>query len=286
MKFNCIQDYTQLANFIAELNIQKHHHIGYCGENVKEIKQTLETDFSCEAFILVMNEQEIVGAIGLDIDETDNSAEVWGPFIKINEGAEQVLEVMWQELLKKHDDIKNFSFFINEENVIGQNFMQVLGANCTGNHQVLLLKKENFQVANLMNSTLFNNRYFEAFVQLHNNVFPNTYYKADAIVNRLNAENELIVLANDDYTIKGYVYIEVDYEHHEASIEYIAIAPQFQGQGLGTELLKIAMNRIFTEHQIEEVQLCVDSKNSRAINLYIATGFEVKYKLNSFLVGG
>ena len=25
MKFNCIQDYTQLANFIAELNIQKHH---------------------------------------------------------------------------------------------------------------------------------------------------------------------------------------------------------------------------------------------------------------------
>ena len=116
MQLNCIQDYTQLANFIAELNIQKQHHIGYCGENVKEIKQTLETDFSCEAFILVMNEQEIVGAIGLDIDETDNSAEVWGPFIKTNIGAEQVLEVMWQELLKKHDDIKNFSFFINEEN--------------------------------------------------------------------------------------------------------------------------------------------------------------------------
>ena len=77
----------------------------------------------------------------------------------------------------------------------------------------------------------------------------------------------------------------MDYEHSEASIEYIAIAPQFQGKGLGTELLKIAMHRVFNEHQIEEVQLCVDSNNSRAINLYIATGFEVKYKLSSFCLG-
>ena len=282
MKLTCIQNYTQLANFIAELNRQKQYHIGYCGENVQEIEQTLRTDFSCEAFILAINEQEIVGAIGLDLDEIGNGAEVWGPFIKTNEGTEQILEVMWQELLKYHTDIKHFSFFINEENVIGQYFMQMIGANCTGNHQILHLKKENFQVDSLMNSTLFNNHYFKAFAELHHKVFPNTYYNADAIVNRLNAENELIVLANDDYTIKGYVYIEVDCNHHEASIEYIAIAPPFQGNGLGTELLKIAMNRIFTEHQIEEVKLCVDSNNSRAINLYIAAGFEVKYELSSF----
>ena len=282
MKLTCIQNYTQLANFIAELNRQKYHHIGYCGENVQEIEQTLRTDFSREAFILAIDEQEIVGAIGLDIGETGNDAEVWGPFIKINEGTEQILEVIWQELLKHHNDIKNFSFFINEENVIGQKFMQMFGAKCTGNHQILLLKKENFQVENLMHSTLFNSYYFEAFVELHNTVFPNTYYNANDIVNRLNTENELLVLANEDYTIKGYVYIEVDCEHHEASIEYIAIAPQFQGQGLGTELLKIAMDRVFTEHQIEEVQLCVDSNNSRGINLYIAAGFEVKHKLSSF----
>lgn len=285
MKLSCIQNYTQLANFIAELNIQKQYHIGYCGENVQEIEQTLRTDFSCEAFILAIDKQEIVGAIGLDIDETGNGAEVWGPFIKNNGGFEQRLAVIWQELLKHHNDIKNLSFFINEENIIGQNFMQMLSAKCTGKYQILLLKKENFQVENLMNSTLFNNHYFEAFAELHHKAFPNTYYNADAIVNRLNAENELIVLANDDYKIKGYVYIEVDDEHREASIEYMAIAPQFQGKGLGTELLKITMNRIFNEHQIDEVRLCVDSDNSQAINLYIAAGFEVKHMLSSFCLG-
>ena len=60
-------------------------HIGYCGESKEGIYDTLTSDFSdlelANSFLVAYQDEEIIGAIGLDIDLEDRSAEVWGPFV-------------------------------------------------------------------------------------------------------------------------------------------------------------------------------------------------------------
>ena len=78
-------DLKEVAHFIAQLNTEEQHNIGYCGQNEQELLRTLQEDFIDGEFtsiVAAFDNENIQALIGLDID--DNSCEVWGPF-SINE---------------------------------------------------------------------------------------------------------------------------------------------------------------------------------------------------------
>lgn len=72
---------ADLADFLEEMNKEECSHIGYCGENNKEIYDTLINDFSDievnQSIVVAYFGDRIVGALGFDIDEENKSAEVW-----------------------------------------------------------------------------------------------------------------------------------------------------------------------------------------------------------------
>ncbi|WP_107841493.1 GNAT family N-acetyltransferase [Metasolibacillus meyeri] len=267
----------QLAQFLAQLNNEPAHHIGYCGEDVEEIEQTLREDFMESAFAITYDNERIVAAIGLDIDGT--SAEVWGPFMQCREQV-PLLVNMWSQLLEKHSTIHTFQFFINEENKVATEFIKAIGAQQTGWHSVLRWQQQ--EQPEMIHFNLYEPKFYESFAVLHNEAFPNTYYDAKTIVQRLNDTHELLLLINEEEQLQGYAYIEVDALHQWAVIEYIAIAPAFRRQGLGTKLLAMALTRISATHQIQEVQLTVSTANEGALHLYRAAGFIIKHELVSY----
>jgi ribosomal protein S18 acetylase RimI-like enzyme len=63
--------------------------------------------------------------------------------------------------------------------------------------------------------------------------------------------------------------------HAEARILSIAVSPDFQGMGIGTELMKRAM-AYFAAKGEERVRLEVRPENAAAIHLYEKLGFETK----------
>ena len=79
-------DIGELAAFLAEVNNEPSLHIGYCGSEKESILHDLTHDFSdldlASSFAVAYEGDIIVGAMGLDIDKDDLSAEVWGPFLK------------------------------------------------------------------------------------------------------------------------------------------------------------------------------------------------------------
>lgn len=267
----------QLAQFLALLNNEPAHHIGYCGENVEEIEQALREDFTEDAFVIAYANEHITAAIGLDIDGT--SAEVWGPFMQQAEQA-PLLITMWQQLLEKQPSITKFQFFINEQNKLAIEFAEAIDAKQTGQHAVLLWQQQEQQAETSFN--FYEPQFYEAFAAIHNAAFPNTYYNAETIIKRLSNENELLLLVNEEGQLQGYAYIEVDALYKNAAIEYIAIAPAFWRQGLGTKLLMMVLAHIGRVHQISEVRLTVDRENEAALRLYKAAGFTVKHELISY----
>ena len=278
-------DLEELSLFLSEINKHKKSNIGYCGEKVEEIYQTLKEDFVSGDhgdinFILARNSEEIIAAIGLDIDET--SAEVWGPF---NQTSSVNLQYpLWEELKNENPTVQTFSFFINKENLQQQQFMKEIKAKKTGEHLILEMKERSFERVSKMNSVPFIESDFKAFEELHKETFPSTYYDARTIIERLGAVNNLRVLKSESNELQGYTYYEVNPEMSEASLEYIAISTKAQNQGLGTMMLKEALTDMFSYPQIKEITLTVNHTNSLANHLYMKTGFEQKDSLITYLL--
>ena len=284
-KIEKVKDLEELSQFLSKLNKQKKSHIGYCGENVEEIYQTLKEDFVTDngdiSFLIARNNiGEIVAAIGFDIDET--SAEVWGPFNQTS--SVKLQHQLWDQFVNDNPTVQAFNFFINKENTKQQSFMDELKSKKTGEHLILEINEQNFDRVKKIQSTSFKQSDFQAFEKLHNQAFPDTYYDAKTITERLSNECILKVLKTEYNELVGYAYFEIDTEMADASLEYIAISPKAQNQGLGKMLLKETLTEMFSYSQIKEIKLCVDNTNSQANHVYMKVGFESKDILISYFL--
>ena len=121
----------------------------------------------------------------------------------------------------------------------------------------------------------------KSFSELHQLAFPNTYYSSEQILSRISKDNLLLIIQHD-MELKGYVYVEASPLHGEGAIEYIAVSPDYRGQGLAKKLMKAALHHLFSYDSIEEITLSVESSNKAAIALYMDTGFRVKHTLVAY----
>jgi ribosomal protein S18 acetylase RimI-like enzyme len=67
-------------------------------------------------------------------------------------------------------------------------------------------------------------------------------------------------------------------------IQTVGLAPEFRGQGLGTQLLAFAEQRILRDHQ--NVFLCVSSFNRAGRRFYARLGYHEVGELTDFLIAG
>ncbi|MBB4826182.1 ribosomal protein S18 acetylase RimI-like enzyme [Sporosarcina luteola] len=269
----------ELAVFVAEANKQPCHHVGFCGEKTEEIIDGLQKDFSDlewrQSFRVAYQSDQIVGALGFDVDLADQSAEVWGPFV-LEEDLE-LADMLWDVLYKSvEDQVNHFHFFYQVQNETLKRFIAKLGGIEKGRH--IVLSAEIGEQLTVLPSGIeaYEPSCWTSFQALHNELFPQTYYDAQTICNRLNEYNQLLLLRAADERIKGYVYVEADPQNGGGSIEYIAVSSAFRKQGIGTQLLQAALARLFAFEKTNEIKLCVSTSNEVAINLYKAAGFYPK----------
>ncbi|MCM3710159.1 GNAT family N-acetyltransferase [Sporosarcina luteola] len=272
-----------LAAFLAEMNTQKSQHIGYCGDSKEEIYDTITSDFSdlelAKSFMVAYEKEDIVGAIGLDTDLEDRTAEVWGPFVSEAFIQTNLVNELWEKVIAlSASQVDQYNFFLNRENVHATEFSILQGGKSTGQHTVLVAKKSE-RVRVVEEGVIgYNSAYEESFAELHGQAFPSTYYSAQTILGRLSKQNQLFIATSEDQ-LTGYVYIEADPRHGEGYIEYIAVSDRFRRQGIGKKLLSFALDQLFRYEEIEDISLCVENGNEKAIKLYQAVGFRVKYEL-------
>ncbi|MFB1082519.1 GNAT family N-acetyltransferase [Jeotgalibacillus sp. JSM ZJ347] len=278
-------DAKELSVYLEKMNTQSRSHVGFCGEQHEEIYDTLMNDFSDLAlqvsFAVAYDQSDIVGAIGLDVDLDGGYADIWGPFV--TDENPDVAQALWNKLmLNIPEKVKSCSFFINQNNTFAKEFALQNNAQYSGADQVLNITRMTFANESITTSASIDKVFYDSFAGLHNEVFPKTYYNADSILNRLNHNHHLLVISENESKIKGYVYIEANPEHGEGNIEYVAVSPEFRGQGIGKELIIAALEKLFSYPGIDEITICVSAENTAAINLYKSVGFTVKYVLDSY----
>lgn len=278
------EDIKQIASFIADFNSKKECHIGYCGTDREEIENSLIEDILDipfqESFIVAKENEKLIGVLGFDSDIESNSAEIWGPFI-IKEKWNIAVE-LWDKMIKKlPKEINLISMFVNKEN---KNCIQLatnLNFNKVSEETILIFERKDIDKLRDIPIIELSSDYNEDMQSLHDKIFPNTYYSGSQIIDRMNNHRKVFInIENKNFA--GYIYVEVNPEFGEGSIEFFAVDESERGKGIGSKLLTMALRSIFTFASIDNITLCVNSENEKALKLYKKVGFIEKHQLYYF----
>ncbi|WP_059104842.1 GNAT family N-acetyltransferase [Shouchella shacheensis] len=277
---------TLLSAFLAKVNKQSEHHIGYCGDEEGEILQTLEEDFAKgENFVVATKNGTIIAGLGFDMNTEGGQIEVWGPFVD-DPNWEGVALSLWEQLVSRQP-ISGYVVhgFCNKENEKAQRFLLNRGAKKEGEHHVLEKNQEGVSFL-AMNKKIAEPDAVDvkAFAALHDFEFPDTYYGSDEILKRCGEDRRLFVSAEEG-EVTGYIYVEAQPAFKEGSIEYVAVAPHHRGKGVGRALLAYALRFLFEEKNIAATSITVSEKDVAAYRLYSSCGFSLKHKLVSYRIG-
>ncbi len=280
-----IDELETVAEFIENMNQREEHHIGYCGTDKQEIKDALIGDLSDvpfeASFLIATINKSIIGIIGFDADVENKSAEIWGPFIH-RENAEY-LPALWNKMLEILPlEITTLGLFPNQKNDLINEFT-LRNPILKTSAQTILQVTQHLQQEEIWSFHELTPEYYDQMKKLHDQTFPDTYYNGAQIIERINPQRKVLIHTKEKKLI-GYIYVEVEPNFGDANIEFFAVEPSERKKGMGAALLQMALGWIFTFKEIQDVTLCVESSNKKAISLYQKIGFKKKYQLNYFLI--
>ncbi|SFB05331.1 Acetyltransferase (GNAT) family protein [Lentibacillus halodurans] len=265
------------ANFIAMLNRQKKYHIGFCGTDPEEVMDALNEDIT--NITAAAEKDRLVGLIGMDAE--DDRAEIWGPFVDPGYDSE-VAFAIWERILKDiPSTVKHFSLFPNVDNDLVKSFAERLHFKQKADQVILTISKDRW--GDLPNADLneLSRAEIAVFKNLHDRVFPGTYYSGQEIIKRISHRQRVFVV-HDNGRLAGYAYLEADPNYGEGSIEFIAVDEPFRSRGYGKQLLAAAVKWLFSFKSINDIQLCVSADNQGALGLYQSVGFSAEHEIALF----
>ncbi|WP_353094343.1 GNAT family N-acetyltransferase [Tissierella praeacuta] len=279
------EDIKKISDFVAELNKKEESHIAYCGNDSKEIENSLIEDITDitfdKSFLIAKENNKIIGVLGFDGDMERNNAEIWGPFIE--DGKWGIVTEMWDKMLELlPKEIRMISMFVNNKNYNCIRLASILDFNKNSEESILEFERsslDNLDDVCLVELVIDD---FEAMKELHDKNFPNTYYSGEEIILRLNNHRKVFV-CKEANELAGYIYVEAEPEFGEGNIEFFAVNELKRGKGVGCKLLTMALKWLFSFDSIDSISLCANSQNENAINLYKKVGFKEKHQLSYFM---
>jgi ribosomal protein S18 acetylase RimI-like enzyme len=270
------ENFEDIVKFISRLNNDGTHHIGYFGTDEADIRQTLRElePPIAGTFQLAMEDGRIVGVLGAEADPEIGRAWLFGPLIEHTDW--QTVADRLYEALKPliPAGIHEHELFCDMRNLNVQEFAARHGFPLRSENALLVLEKSNFGMCEIPDQSIekYSDPFFEQFNELHNNLFPNTYYTARQIVEKQNDKTRLFIAANADI-LQGYVFCKAEPETGQGYLDFIGVPPQFQGQGIGKRLMSAALGWMFSMPGIKKVAETVNTNNITALRLYNQFGF-------------
>ncbi|WP_349407714.1 GNAT family N-acetyltransferase [Pseudalkalibacillus sp. SCS-8] len=287
INFSTELDLETVSQFIARLNKQPEHHVGYCGDQPNEILHALFNDFSDfpleQSMVAAYENDRMIGVLGIDIDEKTLEGELWGPFI-VHENWIDVASEMLRHLKRNSPiSLKRLHGFYNVKNKRAHTFMKGLDAAKKHTHAILKVTRDTMLPMQQTNQEIIEltDDYFEDFSSLHDETFKDTYYSSQEIIERIDDEKKVFI-AVEQGKVLGYVYCEATPSFAAGDIHFIGVSPSYRKRGLGRSLMRKSLSFMFSFPEIDEIILCVGTRNEKAYNLYIQSGFTEEHRLVAY----
>jgi len=275
-------DFEAISTLIAEQNKRAETHCIHSdtGEDAHSIcNEMTRLDAEGEiCFVMASIEGQVTSAMGCELDVELGRGWLRGPFIvDLQNDWNASASVLFKGLLDVLPvSIHQLDTFLNVENRRGndfyfsQNFQQLRLVH------VYLCKAPENPVPNTDLCKRLHPRQAQAFVDLHQTVFPGTYATGQRILDKLDDQHQVFV-GEQENEMMGYLYAAIEEDTGDGSIEFVGVREEARGKGIGRKLLQTALYWLFEVKQVPQVLLVVNDNLANACSLYESVGFRLKY---------
>ncbi|HLO31866.1 MAG TPA: GNAT family N-acetyltransferase [Anaerolineales bacterium] len=272
----CKDRFEELIRFVARLNPDGAHHIGFFGESEADIRASLaESQIPpADAFTLAYEADRVVGTFGVDADPEISRAWLFGPLIE-HADWHMIAEQLYASILPLVPvNIRDYDLFCDVQNVHIDEFALKHGFPLTSENAVLILAREDYRpIAKRQTQIIpYQEAFFEHLEKLHKTLFPNAYFTARQMVEKID-ELHCLFLAVEDGNLFGYHFGKIEPESESSYVDFIGTDVSARRRGIGADLLASGLDWMLAVPTTQKVRLTVNANNVAARHLYEKFGF-------------
>lgn len=279
------EEHRAVAHFIARLNADAKHQIGYLGDNPKEVVHSLTQDSPVLTnSVVARRDGELIGFLGFEADVDLDRAWIYGPLVSDSRW-DDLADTLWKGLEALVPfPVTQLEMFFNTANHNVAQFGRRHGFE--GYKDVHILRFDGFPLPVPSDDVGdVTEDLHDGFAAMHDAIFPNTYWSGRQIIERLN-ENRRCFVVTEAARLVGYAYVEVEPRFGEGNIEFLGVHESRRGRGIGTKLISAAVAWMFSFEHMTETWLVVDDDNIPARRLYEGLGWKPVHSMRSLRRGG
>jgi len=281
----CQDRLDELVQFAARLNSDGTHHIGFFGEGEADVRASLA---EClippgDGFRLVYDGDQLVGIFGVDADPEINRAWLFGPLVD-HDDWHTIADQLYAEVLSIIPvDIRDYDLFCDVQNVRLDAFAVRHGFPLTSENAVLTLSRDKYSPTAKRQTqiSVYQEDFFEQFEKLHKTLFPNAYFTARQMVEKIDEHHHLL-LAIEDGQLLGYHFCKIEPEAESGYVDFIGTDSSARGRGIGADLLASGVDWMLSAPTTKNISLTVNADNVPARNLYEKFGFVTKHIMRGY----
>ena len=266
--------------FVARLQADPAQHIAYFDERASEIADAMAEWTDPNNALLLIENERIVGFIGVDYDTTDiKRAWIHGPMVENwDDHANFLYEAALEQLIPA--EVLSYELLGDAANINLARLAEQHGYSGLIGAAALTVTRDQAATWSVEAMPELTSDLHEAFIQLHNITFPNGHYSGRQVIDLLDDTHRAFVITQDGHLL-GYIYAYVQTEN-EGYIDFLGVVESARRHGIGKHLIMAAVQWLFSFDAIQAVALTVLDTNLAAIALYQQTGFTHTRTLKAF----
>ena len=273
---SCKDRVDELVQFVARLNSDNAHHIGFFGEGEADVRASLAECLipPAEGFVIAYEGDQMVGVFGVDADPEINRAWLFGPLVDHADWHEIADRLYAKVLPRIPVDIRDYDLFCDIENTRMDAFAARHGFPITSENAILTLRREQYQPSAKRQAQIitYQKDFAEQLEKLHKTLFPTAYFTARQMVERVNETHQLF-LATETNKLLGYHFCKIEPEAESGYVDFIGTDSSARGRGIGADLLATGVEWMLSAPTTKKISLTVNADNVAARSLYEKFGF-------------
>lgn len=272
----CKDRIAELVQFVASLNSEGEHHIGFFGEGEADVRASLAECLipPSEGFTMAYDGDQVVGVFGVDASPEINRAWLFGPLVEHDDWHDIADQLYAKVLPRIPVNIRDYDLFADVQNTRMEAFAVRHGFPVNSENAVLTLARENYHPAAKRQTPVirYQRRFFKRFETLHKALFPNAYFTAQQIAEKIDEHHQLFLVV-EDRKLLGYLFCKIEPESESGYIDFIGTDISARGRGIGADLLASGVDWMLLAPTTQKINLTVNADNAPARHLYEKFGF-------------
>jgi len=269
----------QAVKFISRLQSDNSHHIGYFGITAEELIpyiKELEPNWK-DTSLLAYEGKQLIGLIIIEYDLELERAWIHGPMVDHIDWqtvANTLISTAMLEIIPRSIQDLELCGDVSNDNL--RIFAEVHKFKSSDPSALLSFKRNDLEKLNsIQDPTIIKLReeFFESFQQLHDKIWPNSYFSGKQLIERRSDRNK-ILLEIEGKKLRGYIRGGVEPGGKEGYIDFVTVNEADRRKGIGKNLVIAITKWLLSSFEITSVGLSVYDTNRAAVNLYKKIGFE------------